>query len=386
MDELSSFVQRIYWGCPHQIDYNIFFLCKLISDHHRISRKDALHDVTNSSKCNIGFFALFVLVFGSDVCGSLIFLIKCFIRNDKKEAKVDDPNFVLNKHHSKRRARKLLMCVKQMILMILRPKRLSRKLFQPKKKRKSVSEDASVSKKSRTKAPHTDSNLENICESKLVDDEKLINIISKDKKKPVLKSLSKKKSQSPVDASTLRAPLFIEIKYYFKIDVKKRFVGNPQLYNSYNVIKDLNEKLLDGQNELFWKPLFGHFLDIQFIHLVLLRQIHTERDDVELWFKLGNKAIRFGIEEFSLITSLNCKKSYDVDLSNRKSYLVSRRRSFLCMELLKSVLEDDEDMVKIALVYFFSSYLYGYRKGKKIDNFIFAIVDGDDYIEVFNRH
>ncbi|KAF4401751.1 hypothetical protein G4B88_000799 [Cannabis sativa] len=48
-------------------------------------------------------------------------------------------------------------------------------------------------------------------------------------------------------------------------------------------------------------------------------------------------------------------------------------------------LKDDEDYVKIALVYFFFGYLYGYPQGKKIDNFIFAMVDEDDYIEVLNR-
>ncbi|XP_060959823.1 uncharacterized protein LOC115719721 [Cannabis sativa] len=48
-------------------------------------------------------------------------------------------------------------------------------------------------------------------------------------------------------------------------------------------------------------------------------------------------------------------------------------------------LKDDEDYVKIALVYFFAGYLYGYPQRKKIDNFIFAMVNGDYYIEVFNR-
>ncbi|KAF4403410.1 hypothetical protein G4B88_008056 [Cannabis sativa] len=87
--------------------------------------------------------------------------------------------------------------------------------------------------------------------------------------------------------------------------------------------------------------------------------IHTERDDVELWFKLGDKAVRVGIEEFSIIT--------------------------VASVFFSGALKDDEDYVKIALVYFFAGYLYGYPQGKKIDNFIFAMVNGDDYIEVFNR-
>uniref|UniRef100_A0A803PIH8 Uncharacterized protein n=1 Tax=Cannabis sativa TaxID=3483 RepID=A0A803PIH8_CANSA len=190
----------------------------------------------------------------------------------------------------------------------------------PTKKRKSVSDDASVSKKSRTKAP----------------------------------------------------------EYYFRVDVKKRFVGKPQLYNPYSVIKDLNEKLLDVQKELFRKFPFGHFIDvsnfnyqIQSIHLVLLRQIHTERDDVE--------------------------KSYDPDLFKSKK-LLGFKEIFsmhgttekvivrdVASIFFSGVLKDDEDMVKITLVYFFFGYLYSYSQGKKINNFIFAMVDGDDYIKVLNR-
>ncbi|KAF4353510.1 hypothetical protein F8388_013802 [Cannabis sativa] len=268
------------------------------------------------------------------------------------------------------------------------------------KKRKVVSDDASASKKRKSKnVGEQHSNLDKVCEPRIVDDPKVVNVAKKGKKKPVSKSLGKKKSEAP----SVDIPLFLE--YYFKIDVKKRFAGKPQLYNPYNVIDDINENLSDEQKELFRKSPFGHFLDvsnfnyqIQLIHLVLLRQIHTERDDVELWFKLGDKAVRFGVEEFSTITGLDCTKSYDVDLFKSKK-LLAYKEAIFCMHGLtekltvkevasvffSGALKDDEDYVKIALVYFFAGYLYGYPQGKKIDNFIFAMVNGDDYIEVFNR-
>ncbi|KAF4347544.1 hypothetical protein G4B88_023425 [Cannabis sativa] len=256
------------------------------------------------------------------------------------------------------------------------------------KKRKAVSDDASASKKSKSKDVVDDSNLDKVCEPNIVDDQKLVNVAKKFKKKLVSKSHGKKKSEAP----SVDAPL-------------KRFAGKPQLYNPYNVIDDINENLSDDQKELFRKSPFGHFLDvsnfnyqIQLIDLVLLRQIHTKRDDVELWFKLGDKAVRFGIEEFSLITGLDCTKSYDVDLFKSKK-LLAYKEGIFCMHGLtekltvkevasvffSGALKDDEDYVKIALVYFFAGYLYGYPQGKKIDNFIFAMVNGDDYIEVFNR-
>ncbi|KAF4379870.1 hypothetical protein G4B88_012793 [Cannabis sativa] len=177
-----------------------------------------------------------------------------------------------------------------------------------------------------------------VCEPNVTDDQKLVNVAKKVKKKPVSKSHGKKKSEDPS---------------------------------------------VDGPLKLF---------------LVFLFVIHTERDDVELWFKLGDKAVRFGIEEFFIITGLDCTKFYDVDLFKSKK-LLAYKEGIFCMHGLtgkltvkevasvffSGTLKDDEYYVKIALVYFFAGYLYGYPQGKKIDNFIFAMVNGDDYIEVFNR-
>ncbi|KAF4376331.1 hypothetical protein F8388_026131 [Cannabis sativa] len=174
-----------------------------------------------------------------------------------------------------------------------------------------------------------------ICEPNVTDDQKLVNVAKKVKKNPVSKSHGKKKSEAP----SVDGPLFLVFLFV---------VGN--------------------------------------------------QDDVELWFKLGDKAVRFEIEEFSIITGLDCTKFYDVDLFKSKK-LLAYKEGIFCMHGLtekltvkevasvffSGALKDDEDYVKIALVYFFAGYLYGYPQGKKIDNFIFAMVNGDDYIEVFNR-
>ncbi|KAF4354454.1 hypothetical protein F8388_018414 [Cannabis sativa] len=195
-------------------------------------------------------------------------------------------------------------------MMIFKLRKLWQNLFQAKKKRKVVSDDASASNKRKSKDVGDHSNFDKVCELSVADDPKLVNVAKKVKKKP----------------------------------------------------------------------------------------IHTEREDVELWFKLGDKDVRFGIEEFSLITSLDCTKSYDVDLFKSKN-LLTYKEGIFCMHGLtekltvkevasvffSGALKDDEDYVKIALVYFFASYLYGYPQRKKIDNFIFAMVNGDDYIELAKK-
>ncbi|KAF4352307.1 hypothetical protein F8388_005954 [Cannabis sativa] len=65
------------------------------------------------------------------------------------------------------------------------------------KKRKAVSDDASASKKRKSKNVGEHSNLDKVCEPRVADDPKVVNVAKKGKKKPVSKSLGKKKSEAP---------------------------------------------------------------------------------------------------------------------------------------------------------------------------------------------
>ncbi|XP_060963411.1 uncharacterized protein LOC133032944 [Cannabis sativa] len=65
------------------------------------------------------------------------------------------------------------------------------------KKRKVVSDDASASKKRKSKNVGEHSNLDKVCEPRVADDSKVVNVAKKGKKKPVSKSLGKKKSEAP---------------------------------------------------------------------------------------------------------------------------------------------------------------------------------------------
>ncbi|KAF4398765.1 hypothetical protein G4B88_028128 [Cannabis sativa] len=129
-----------------------------------------------------------------------------------------------------------------------------------------------------------------------------------------------------------------------------------------NVADD--EKLANVAKKVKKKPVFkSHGKKKSETPAVDAPLIHTERDDVELWFKLGNKVVHFGIEEFSLITGLDCKKSYDVDLFKSKK-LLGYKEDIFCMHGLtvkvtvrkvasvffSGALKDDEDYVKIALI------------------------------------
>ncbi|KAM6547741.1 hypothetical protein CsatB_019417 [Cannabis sativa] len=57
------------------------------------------------------------------------------------------------------------------------------------------------------------------------------------------------------------------------------------------------------------------------------------------------------------------------------------RDVFLDQEFL---IDDDDDVVKMGVVYLLSCYLFGFTHDKKVDNFLFGLVNGDDYLDVLN--
>ncbi|KAF4402103.1 hypothetical protein G4B88_017615 [Cannabis sativa] len=112
----------------------------------------------------------------------------------------------------------------------------------------------------------------------------------------------------------------------------------------------------------------------------------------------GSKAVRFGVEEFSAITGFNCSGQYDLKPLSKKKMLKFKARMFPNFAITDKVtrkdvrdvfldqefLMDDDDVVKMGVVYLLSCYLFGFTHDKKVDNFLFGLVNGDDYLDVLN--
>ncbi|KAF4357221.1 hypothetical protein F8388_017433 [Cannabis sativa] len=112
----------------------------------------------------------------------------------------------------------------------------------------------------------------------------------------------------------------------------------------------------------------------------------------------SSKAVRFRVEEFSAITGFNCGGQYDLKPLNKKKMLKFKARMFPNFGIADKVrrrdvrhvffyqefLIDDADVVKMGVVYLLSCYLFGFTHDKKVDNFLFGLVNGDDYLEVLN--
>ena len=67
-----------------------------------------------------------------------------------------------------------------------------------------------------------------------------------------------------------------------------------------------------NQLNLFRNTSFGYFLDLpkfevqcQVTHCLLLRELKQSNQN-EMWFNVWGRRLRYGIEEFVIVTGLNC--------------------------------------------------------------------------------
>ncbi|KAF4367751.1 hypothetical protein F8388_011326 [Cannabis sativa] len=82
--------------------------------------------------------------------------------------------------------------------------------------------------------------------------------------------------------------------------------------------------------------------------LALVREVHQEREDVDKWFLIRDRVVRFSLEEFVLITGLSPKGSFDLnDLKQKMSF---KKKMFPDLTI---------------------------KNGKRVDNELFGFVDGD---------
>ncbi|GER45264.1 ADP-ribosylation factor [Striga asiatica] len=102
-----------------------------------------------------------------------------------------------------------------------------------------------------------------------------------------------------------------------------KIINSNDNSRSTTPIADIKRLLSNDQLEVFRNSAFGKFIDLphykiqnQLVNLISLREVHQPRLD-EMWFDFGGKIMRFGVEEFAVISGLNCAKPNDVPESSR---------------------------------------------------------------------
>ncbi|CAA0840687.1 Domain of unknown function (DUF1985 [Striga hermonthica] len=159
-----------------------------------------------------------------------------------------------------------------------------------------------------------------------------------------------------------------------------------------DTINDIKRTLTTGQLEAFRRSPFGKFLDLphcivqnQLINLILLREVHQNRSD-EVWFDFGGKLLRFGIEEFAVITGLKCVgKSKKLNISKISGGLhdkffdgVELRRNHIRWQFLKKAWSNDEDAVKFAKLHLLANFLMGSQEALCIDRCYIDLIDSPE--------
>ncbi|KAL0537349.1 hypothetical protein IC582_026327 [Cucumis melo] len=149
---------------------------------------------------------------------------------------------------------------------------------------------------------------------------------------------------------------------------------------------NIKTKLKPDQLALFRKTKFGYFLDLNIvfngplIHYLLLREVEDEGKD-SISFLLGGVVCTFGRREFNIITGLWGPKEDYIQLVGNSRLLEKFFKDKECVyvsDLEDIYLEyegDDDDIVKLALVYFIEISLLGKDRRTKVDIGFFKIAD-----------
>jgi hypothetical protein len=112
----------------------------------------------------------------------------------------------------------------------------------------------------------------------------------------------------------------------------------------------------------------------------------------EMWFKVANRFLRFSMSEFCLVTGLRCcGDDFRKDIEKVPSRIKDTYFGHLKLVTNEDVRDvfldvsdvDDHDVVRIGILYLITSYLFSTSYKRVVDNFLFALVDDFDRMEMF---
>lgn len=181
--------------------------------------------------------------------------------------------------------------------------------------------------------------------------------------------------------------MFFVQAWDYVYDQQNLFVAKAVSTTSYNVFENIRSCLSPAQLDLFSKTCFGHFLKMpdfkvqpQVFHGLLLREVQ-QKNDAELWVNISGVRLRFSIEEFALISGLDCEGDCNVldYAQDVNSLCVNSKDSVRECFTTKRFGECDEDAVKLAVLYFIEWFLLSGTKSKNVPQYILDIVDSGLY-------
>ena len=186
-----------------------------------------------------------------------------------------------------------------------------------------------------------------------------------------------------------------------KLSPDNYFHAKVTLRSQYHrIVSQIKSKLTDSQADLFKTTCFGKLVyeapDLKFnhqmVHQILLREADRGSGN-EMWFNLCGKCARFGAEEFCLVTGLelgNAEEALDVlsakEEEPRLLRVIPSKGKLTFGELLEFFkdckLDDDNDMVSMALLAFVHGALNPHEAKTFVDKRVFHLAED---FEALNR-
>ncbi|CAA0828670.1 Domain of unknown function (DUF1985 [Striga hermonthica] len=171
-----------------------------------------------------------------------------------------------------------------------------------------------------------------------------------------------------------------------------KIINSNDNSRSTTPIADIKRLLSNDQLKVFRNSAFGKFIDLphykvqnQLVNLISLREVHQPRLD-EMWFDFGGKIMRFGVEEFTVISGLKCnglcKKlcfpPVPDGLFDRYFANVGLNRHSIKWLFLNRAWINDHDGVKLAKLHLLANFLMGAQDNLLFDRRLLDILDSQD--------
>ncbi|XP_050228709.1 uncharacterized protein LOC126677936 [Mercurialis annua] len=192
---------------------------------------------------------------------------------------------------------------------------------------------------------------------------------------------------------TIEEPSRLVQNWDFVLAVEDRYSCRVAIPFRYKIIEDIKKTLSPRQLELFSETFLGNFLKLepfviqpQLFHSLFMREVKHPNNS-EIWFKVSGYKLRFSIEEFALITGLNCSGDCNTLYSVSSNKLVatyfpnsSITREGLGVVFLNTCFKSDEDAVKLAIIYLFECFLCSSEiNSQLVSRFLLDMVDSGDF-------
>ena len=164
-------------------------------------------------------------------------------------------------------------------------------------------------------------------------------------------------------------------------------------YNIEDLMKRIKENLTDSQKKMFSKTYYGAFLNItkftpspQILHNLMCRIVNVpdNRSD-EMYFEICGKLLCYSLHHFAMITGLTCEGyvNYKYAMTSERSEFVKSyfkqlarfKRETSESWFLDARLNNDEDVVNLALVYHINSLLLNNNPTVVLLEFFVNLVD-----------